>query len=110
MQKSDVEALRAQGGFWDHLEVLTANKTKNPRLWSKMGKFKAIVADMQDTIRNTFAGMANALSGSDGKIDAVKLRGVGRLFHLDGEVEIAQKELCDLGNIKNAADLCGKGR
>ena len=56
-----------------------------------------IVSDVGDSIRNTFVRMANALSGSEGaKIDAWKLRDVGRLFHLEDEVGIAQIELGDL--------------
>ena len=67
-----------------------------------MGESKAIVADMRDTIRNTFVRMANALSGSGGaKIDTAELRGVERSFHLEDEVEIA-KESEDLGKSKNA--------
>ena len=38
----------------------------------------------------------------------MELRDVERLFHLEGEVEIAQKELRDLANRKNVADLGGK--
>ena len=43
------------------------------------------------------------------KIDTAKLRDVERLLHLEGEVEIAQKELHDLENSKNAGDLGGGG-
>ena len=64
--KSEIEALQAQGDFGDHLEVREVNKSKNQRLGSKMEKSKAIISDMEDTIRNTFVGMANALSGSEG--------------------------------------------
>ena len=37
--------------------------------------------------------------------DIAKLREVGRLFQLEGEVEIAQKESGRLENIKNVDDL-----
>ena len=84
--------MQAQWDFVDRLEVRKVRKNKNQRLESKMGKSKTIVSDMRDTIRNTLVGMANALSGSEGaKIDTGKLRDVGRLFHLDDEVGIAQK-------------------
>ena len=66
LQKSEIEALQVQGDFGGHLEVRKVNKTKNRWLGGKMGKFKAAVSDVGDTIRNTFARMANALSGSDG--------------------------------------------
>ena len=39
------------------------------------------------------------------ELEVGKLRGVGGLFHMDDEVEIAQKELSDLGNRKIAAHL-----
>ena len=67
--------MQSQGDFGDHLEVREVNKTKNRRLEGETGQSKAIVSDMKDTIRNTLAGMANALSGSKGaEIDAEKLR------------------------------------
>ena len=97
MQNSQIDVLQVKGNFGDHLEVRKVNKTKNQRLESKMGKSKTTVSDVGDTIRNTFVRMANALSGSEGaKIDAWKLRDVGRLFHLEDEVGIAQIELGDL--------------
>ena len=59
-----------QGGFGGHLEVRKVNKTNHQRLESIMEKSKSIVSDMKDTIRNTFAWMVDALSGSEGfKID-----------------------------------------
>ena len=39
----------------------------------------------------------------------MKLRDVERLYHLDDEAEIAQKELADLGNRKIVANLGEKG-
>ena len=35
----------------------------------------------------------------------MELRDVERLFHLEGEVELARKELSDLGNRRIVADL-----
>ena len=48
------------------LEVRKVNNAKNRWLGIKMEKFKAIVSDLGDTIRNTFVRMANSLSGSEG--------------------------------------------
>ena len=63
---------------------------------------------MVDTIQNTFARLVNSISGSEvGKIPKVELRGVGGLLHLEGEAEIAQKELTELGNRKIVEDLGG---
>ena len=57
-----------------------------------MGKFKAIVSDMEDTIRNTFVEMAHSLSGSEGsEVNIAKLRDVEMVFQLEGDVEITQK-------------------
>ena len=79
---AEITALQVQGDFGDNLGVRKVTKTKNRRLWSKMGKSKAIVSDMKDTIRNTFVKMANALSGCEGDIsDIAKLREVGICFN-----------------------------
>ena len=59
---------------------------------------------MGNTIQNTFVRAVNVLSGSEiGKISAVGLRDVEKLYHLEGEAEITQKELTDLRNRKIAA-------
>ena len=101
MRNSQIDVLQVKGNFGDHLEVRKVNKTKNQRLEGKMGKSETIVSGVKDTIRNTSARMANALSGSEGaKIDTVKLRDVERLLHLEGGTEIAQKELGDFRNSK----------
>ena len=66
---------------------------------------------MGDSSRNTFARMANALSGSEGsKLEVGKLRDVERLPHLEDEQEIAQNELTGLENRKIVADLGGGGK
>ena len=58
-----------------------------------MEKLKAIISDMGDTVRNTFVKMANALTGCEwAKINTGELRDVEKLFHLDDEMGIAQKE------------------
>ena len=70
-QKSQISALQAQGNFGGHLEFRKVAKSKSQRLESKMGKFKTIIQDMEETIRNTFARFANVLSRSEmGKIPA----------------------------------------
>ena len=56
-----------QGNFGGHVEVRKVNKSKNRRFGGKMEKSKSIVSGTGDTIRDTFVGMANALSGSDGQ-------------------------------------------
>ena len=66
LQKSEIEAHQVQGDFGGYLEERKVNKAENRRLWSKMGKSKAIVSDMEERIRSTFARMANARSGCDG--------------------------------------------
>ena len=60
---------------------------------------------MKDSIRNTFARMANDLSRSEGKLEVVKLRDVGRLFHLEDERNRA-KRVGRFGKAQN----CGRFR
>ena len=43
-----------------------SEQSQKSKVREKMGKSKAIVSDVRDTIRNTFVGMAAALSGSEG--------------------------------------------
>ena len=85
-------------------------RAKNQRLESKMEKSKSTVSDVGDTIRNTIAGMENALSWRDGAGNAIgKLRCIERLFHLEDEIENTQQEWGNLEGVKNAADLRNKG-
>ena len=64
-----------------------------------------------DTVRNTFVRMANFLSwGEMGKISAVELRDVEKLYHLGDEAEITQKELADLGIIGKLRQRKGEER
>ena len=64
---AEISALQAQGNSGGHLAARRVIETKNQRLEIKMGKSKAIVSDVKYAIRNTFAKMANALSGFEGQ-------------------------------------------
>ena len=97
----------------------------NIRKWAKlrkpkskvsgeMGNPKAIVSDAEETIRNTIAKMANALSSCEGGWGwgGPKMKwGLGeieRFFQLEDDSESLHKECEHLRNIKNVDDL-GKG-
>ena len=53
--KAEIEVMQTQGDCGEHLEVGEVAKSKNRRLMSKMGNSKAIGADVEDAIRNTFS-------------------------------------------------------
>ena len=88
-----MEVLKAQGDFGDHSEVRKVTNRKTRRTQGEMNRFKTIISEMRNTIQNTFVKMVNVLSRIDvGQITAGKLRGVGKLYNLEEETEIAQKE------------------
>ena len=65
-----MEALQAHvgvvGGGWGSFGSSKSYQNQKSTVVEQNGKFKMIVSDMKDTIRNTFASMGNALSGIDG--------------------------------------------
>ena len=70
LQKAQIEVLQMQGGCGENLAVRKVMESKNRRLMIKMGKYKAIISDMEDTIRNSLLRGANTIAGWPGnKID-----------------------------------------
>ena len=56
-------------------------ETKNQRLMSQMGKFKAIISDMGDTIPNSLLRVENTISGCPGnRSDFGNLKGIEKCF------------------------------
>ena len=60
---------------------------------------------MKNAIRNTFARMVHVLPGGEiEKITVGKLRDIGKLYNLEEEAEIADKEIVELDNQKEVAE------
>ena len=59
-------ALGMQGDFGGNLAAGKVVKTENPTTLSKMGKSKAIISGMGDSIRNSLLRAANTISGCPG--------------------------------------------
>ena len=55
-----------QGGFVGNFTVRKVAKSKNQRLMRKMGKFKAIISDMEDAIQNSRLRVVDTISGCPG--------------------------------------------
>ena len=86
------------------------SKTKNPRLMSKMGKFKAIISDMGDKIQNSLLRVDGSISGCVGyKIDFGNLKEIKKLFHIEGDFGNLQKERDNLKIPKMRMILTKKG-
>ena len=69
-----------------------------------MEKYKSIISEMRNTIRNTFVRAVNVFPWREmDKISAGQLRGGEKLHHLEDEAGTTQKELADLENRKIAA-------
>ena len=97
------------GDFGHHLEVQKVGKNQKSTRRKKNGEIQSGCFGHGRYNSEYFAGMANALSGSEGgEIDTAKLRDVERLIHLEDEVEIKQKELGDLEHIEIVDDLSKK--
>ena len=64
--KAEIEILQLQGDSGENTAVKKVMDSKNQRLMGKMGKFKAIISDMQDTIRNSLLRAVNTISGGSG--------------------------------------------
>ena len=60
---------------------------------------------MKNAIRNTFARMVHVLPGGEiEKITVGKLRDIGKLYNLEEEAEITDKEIVELDNQKEVAE------
>ena len=55
-----------QGDFGGNSEVRKVAETENPMMLSKMGKFKAIISGMKDSILNSLLRVANTIDGCPG--------------------------------------------
>ena len=75
-----------QGDLGGNLDVRKVSKTINPMMLSKMGKRKAIIPDMEDSIRNSLLRVADNISGCSGNKKRFRiLKEIGRLYHLEGD-------------------------
>ena len=74
-------------------------RTKKQRLRSKMGCPKAIISETKGMIRNTILRSVNAISGGSRDEKGMGgLRGIGRLYNLEGDLAGLRKER-ESGNI-----------
>ena len=66
-----------RGGFRGPFGISESEQNRKSTFREEMGKSEAIISDMKDTTQNTFVGMPNAPSGSEGaEIASVELRDV----------------------------------
>ena len=66
LRKAEIEVMQMKGDFGENLAVRRVAKSKNQRLVRKMGKSKAIISDMDDTIRNSLLRLVGTISGCPG--------------------------------------------
>ena len=75
-----------QGDIGGDLAVREVAKSKNHISMSKMGKFKAIISDMRDTIRNSLLRVVSNISrGHGNKKRFRKFERTWELFHLEDD-------------------------
>ena len=64
-----------------------------------------MISEMENAIRNTFARMVNVLSRSEiEKVTVEKLRDIEKLYNLEEEAEITDKEIRELNDQKEVAE------
>ena len=108
--KAKIAALHAQGDFGGHFDVLKVTKSKIQRL---QGKWKIQIGNYRTGKYNSKYFCSNGkrpFMGEMGKISAVGLRDVEKLYHMEDEAEITQKELAYLEKRKIAAKKEERGK
>ena len=89
----------------DHLDVRKVAKSKSRKLQGKVEKCKSIIPEIENVIQNTFTRMINLLSGREiEKVDVWKLRDIEKLYNLEEEAEISDKDIMELDTQKEVAE------
>ena len=86
LRKAEIEALQTQGDFGGEIWRLGRLWRPKSKIGGKMGKFKAVIPGMKDTVRNSLLQVAKTISGCVGcKNDFGNLKEIGKLFHREGD-------------------------